>query len=264
MTKMPTFYISHGGGPWPWMPNLREIFTNLEASLIEMVTGLPEKPKAVVMISGHWEENEVQVMASDAPPMEYDYFGFPPETYQIKYAAAGDPSLADRIIGLLAGAGITAAPNLTQGYDHGTFVPMQIMYPDQDVPLIQVSMLKSYDPEKHLEIGRALAPLRDQGVLIIGSGLSYHNMQKMSPEAKVPSAGFDAWLGETLAKTPEARTTDLLNWETAPYARECHVKEDHWVPIYVALGAAEHGNATRVYHETNLLGGITASSYRFD
>lgn len=264
MTKMPTFYISHGGGPWPWVPQLRAIFKNLEASFVQMEEDLPERPKAVVMISGHWEADQVRVMSSDAPTMEYDYSGFPPETYQIRYGAPGDPALAERIIGLLAGAGISATPDPTQGYDHGTFVPMQIMYPDADVPLIQVSMLSSYDPAKHFEIGRALAPLRDEGVLIIGSGLSYHNMSKMNPAAKVPSAGFDAWLGETLAKAPEARTADLLNWESAPYARECHVKEDHWVPIYVAVGAAEQATATRVYHETDLLGGITASSYRFD
>ncbi len=264
MTKMPTFYISHGGGPWPWVPQLRQIFTNLEASFLEMVKTLPEKPKAIVMISGHWEADEVRVMSSDAPPMEYDYSGFPPETYQIKYAAPGAPALAERILGLMQEAGIKAAPDPVQGYDHGTFVPAYIMYPQAEVPLIQISMLRSYDPEAHFEIGRALAPLRDEAVLIIGSGLSYHNMQKMNPSAKQPSAGFDAWLGEALAKEPAARTADLLAWEHAPYARECHVKEDHWVPIFVALGAAEDAIATRVYHEDALLGGITASSYRFD
>lgn len=264
MTKMPTFYISHGGGPWPWVPQLRQIFSNLEASFREMVKDLPEKPKAIVMISGHWEANEVRVMSSDAPPMEYDYSGFPPETYQIKYASPGAPALADRILGLLQDAGIRAAPDAMQGYDHGTFVPAFVMYPEAEVPLIQISMLHSYDPSAHFEIGRALAPLRDEGVLIIGSGLSYHNMQKMNPAAKVPSAGFDAWLGEALAKDSKARTADLLAWEGAPYARECHVKEDHLVPIFVALGAAEEARATRVYHENDLLGGITASSYRFD
>ena len=246
------------------MPQLRQIFANLEASFYEMIKELPEKPKAIVIISGHWEADEVRVMTSDAPPMEYDYFGFPPETYEIKYTSPGAPELADRILGMMESAGISAKADPKQGYDHGTFVPAYIMYPEAEVPLIQISMLQSYDPAAHFEIGRALAPLRDEGVLIIGSGLSYHNMQKMNPEAKIPSAQFDAWLGEALAKDPDARTADLMNWEMAPSARECHVKEDHLVPIFVALGAAEDAKATRVYHEDNLLGGITASSYRFD
>lgn len=264
MTKMPAFFISHGGGPWPWVPQLREVFTKLEASFHDIVKALPEKPKAILMISGHWEADQVRVMSSDAPPMEYDYFGFPPETYQIKYASPGAPDLAKHVLGLMEDAGIKAEADPNQGYDHGTFVPAYIMYPEAEVPLIQVSMLNSYDPEAHFAIGRALAPLRDEGVLIIGSGLSYHNMQKMNAEARVPSAAFDAWLGDAMAKDPAARTSDLLAWEHAPYARECHVKEDHLVPIFVALGAAEDAKATRVYHESNLLGGIAASSYRFD
>lgn len=264
MPKMPTFFISHGGGPWPWVPQMRKIFSNLEASFTEMVQELPETPKAIVMISGHWEADEVRVMSSEAPGMEYDYFGFPPETYQITYPSPGAPDLAERILGLMQQAGIKAEPDPNQGYDHGTFVPAYVMYPKAQVPLIQISMLHSYDPAAHFQIGRALAPLRDEGVLIIGSGLSYHNMQKMNPSAKIPSAGFDAWLDQTLAKAPADRTQDLLDWESAPYARECHVKEDHLVPIFAALGAAEDAKATRVYHETNLLGGITASSYRFD
>lgn len=261
--RMPTYYISHGGGPWPWMPNLRAIFSKLEKSFIEMIADLPERPKAILMVSGHWEADQATVMGAENPPMEYDYSGFPKEMYEIVYPSKGAPDIAKKALDLLEAAGVSAKMDHKQGYDHGTFAPMQIMYPEADMPLFQVSLLKSYDPAAHFAIGRALAPLRDEGVLIIGSGLSYHNLGMMGPQAKVPSAEFDAWLGAALAKAPEDRTQDLINWEAAPSARVCHAQEDHLVPIFVALGAAENESATRIYHEDDLMGGVTASSYRF-
>jgi len=142
-------------------------------------------------------------------------------------------------------------------------VPMAIMYPQADMPLVQVSLDKSYDPADHFALGRALAPLRDEGVMIVGSGLSYHNLRLFGPGAKEPSEAFDAWLGRALALPPAARTDALMNWESAPSARVCHAQEDHFVPIFAALGAAEGDAATRIYHDTGLFGGVTASSYRF-
>jgi len=138
------------------------------------------------------------------------------------------------------------------------------MYPQADVPMFQVSMLGSYEPEAHFRLGRALAPLRDEGVLILGSGLSYHNLRQFGPAARAPSEAFDAWLSETLALTPEARTARLLDWESAPHARSCHAREDHLVPLFTALGAAQEGAATRIYHQEMIFGGVTASSWRFD
>ena len=261
---MPTYFISHGGGPWPWVPEMRKVFSNLEQSFLEMVRELPERPRAVLMISGHWEADVATVMAAPRPPMVYDYFGFPPETYQITYPANGAPDIAERARSLLTKAGITAVLDHTQGFDHGTFVPMHIMYPQADMPLFQISLLKSYDPEAHVRIGRALAPLRKEGVLIVGSGLSFHNLSLFgTPQAKDPSDQFDTWLNRALAKPPAERMNDVLNWEQAPAARICHKEEDHLVPLFVALGAAEGETATRVYHETGLFNGVTASSYRF-
>ncbi|MEX0286854.1 MAG: class III extradiol ring-cleavage dioxygenase [Paracoccaceae bacterium] len=262
-TRLPTYFISHGGGPWPWVPQMREMFTNLERSFVEMVADLPERPRAVLMISGHWEADTAAVMAALNPPMVYDYYNFPAHTYEVVYPSPGAPDVAGWALDLLQAAGIDAHLDHTQGYDHGTFVPMEIMYPNADMPLFQISMLRSYDPAAHFAIGRALGPLRDEGVLIIGSGLSYHNLRLMGPEAAVPSAAFDAWLGEALVQAPQARTASLLDWEDAPYARVCHKEEDHLVPLFVALGAAEGEVATRVYHEDGLMGGVTASSYRF-
>ena len=195
--------------------------------------------------------------------MVYDYYGFPPETYEIVYPAPGAPALAERTAGLLREAGIAVSLDTRQGFDHGTFAPMAVIWPEAEVPTYQVSIRKDYDPARHFAIGRALAPLRDEGVLIVGSGLSYHNLRMFGPQAKVPSEAFDAWLGETLALPAGQRTAALENWESAPYARVCHAQEDHLVPLFVALGAAEADKAERVYHDVGLMGGVTASSYRF-
>jgi aromatic ring-opening dioxygenase catalytic subunit (LigB family) len=264
MTRQPTFFISHGGGPWPWIDDMRAAFAPLERSLAAIPSQLPAPPKAVLMISGHWEAREVRVMHSARPPMVYDYGGFPPHTYSITYPAPGAPALAERAAELIGAAGLPVALDDAQGYDHGTFVPAYIMYPDADVPVFQVSMLESYDPEEHFRLGRALAPLRDEGVVIVGSGLSYHNLRQFGPQARVPSEAFDAWLHEVLGRTPEARTAALLDWESAPHARSCHAREDHLVPLFAAIGAAEEGNATQIYHQTMIFGGVTASSWRFD
>jgi aromatic ring-opening dioxygenase catalytic subunit (LigB family) len=264
MIRLPTFFISHGGGPWPWMPERRKTFANLEASLKQMVADLPEKPGAVLSISGQWEDDVFAVMGSAQPPMVYDYYNFPAHTYEITYPAPGAPDLAARTADLIAGAGLPTRIDQTQGYDHGTFVPLYVMYPDADVPVYQVSLRHGYLPEEHFALGRALAPLRDEGVLIVGSGLSYHNLRLFGPGAKEPSEAFDAWLNETLDRDPKARTGALVSWESAPYARVCHAEEDHLVPLFAALGAAEMAAATRIYHDVGLMGGVTASSWRFD
>jgi aromatic ring-opening dioxygenase catalytic subunit (LigB family) len=263
MTRLPTYFISHGGGPWPWVPQMRAQFVNLEASLKKMVADLPELPRAVLSISGHWEGDDFAVMAHPNPPMVYDYSGFPPETYQITYPAPGAPDIAARTRDLLAAAGLPTHLDTVQGYDHGTFVPLYIMFPEANVPVYQISLKRNYSPAEHLAMGRALAPLRDEGVMIVGSGLSYHNLRLFGPGAKVPSEAFDAWLDEALQEAPEARTQSLLDWESAPYARVCHKEEDHFVPIFAALGAAEGERATRIYHDVGLMGGVTASSYQF-
>ncbi|MCB1348589.1 MAG: class III extradiol ring-cleavage dioxygenase [Paracoccaceae bacterium] len=261
--RQPTYFISHGGGPWPWIDDMRAALAPLDASLAALPGELPEPPAAVLMISGHWEAPEVRVMHSARPPMVYDYYNFPPHTYDITYPAPGAPALAETAAQLIAEAGLPVALDETRGFDHGTFVPAYVMYPEAQVPVFQVSMLESYDPADHVRLGRALAPLRDAGVVIVGSGLSYHNLRLFGPNARVPSEAFDAWLGETLALPAAERTARLLDWESAPYARTCHAREDHLVPLFAALGAAEDAPATRTYHQKMIFGGVTASSWRF-
>jgi aromatic ring-opening dioxygenase catalytic subunit (LigB family) len=260
--KLPTYFISHGGGPWPWMADWRAMFANLEQSFREMVAGLAEKPKAILMVSGHWEDDSFAVMSSANPPMVYDYHGFPKHTFEIVYPAPGAPALAERAASLIAAAGLPVRLDASRGFDHGCFVPAYVMYPEADVPVFQISLRRGYSPAEHFALGRALAPLREEGVLIVGSGLSYHNLRLFGPQAKVPSEAFDAWLAATMAAPPGQRTEALIDWEKAPYARVCHAEEDHFVPLFVALGAAEGEAARMVYHDTGLFGGVTASSYR--
>ena len=265
--KLPTYFISHGGGPWPWLKDhgWGAMMATLEASLQDIPRQIGVTPKAVLVISGHWEEREFTVMASPKPPMVYDYSGFPPHTYQIQDPAPGSPELATRIEALLSGAGIPVRRDEHRGFDHGTFAPLVAIYPEADVPVIQLSLKHGYDPEAHLALGRALAPLREEGVLIVGSGLSYHNLGQMrSPVAKSASKQFDDWLQSALiGATPEERTRRLEHWDTAPAARACHPEEDHLIPLMVAVGAAEGEPATLVYHEDTFFGNVTASSFRF-
>lgn len=261
---LPTYFISHGGGPWPYMPDFRKVFTKLEASLVDIPRQIGVTPRAVLVISGHWEEPEFTVMSGARPPMVYDYSGFPPETYEVRYAAPGSPEVAAQVQSLLKDAGLEVRESASQGYDHGTFVPLYIMYPDAQVPVLQLSLRSGYRPDEHLALGRALASLRREGVLIIGSGLSYHNMRQMGPGAKEASSTFDAWLQDTLlAQDPVERSARLLRWSEAPMARQAHPHEDHLLPLMVAVGAAEQDAATLVYHEADLFGGVTASSFRF-
>ncbi|WP_127112923.1 DODA-type extradiol aromatic ring-opening family dioxygenase [Shimia sediminis] len=261
---LPTYFISHGGGPWPWLPDRRAMFAPLEASLAAMPSELAERPRAILMISGHWEADSYRVMAAPNPPMVYDYYNFPPHTYEVTYPAPGAPDLARRAAELIRAAGLPSELDTTQGFDHGTFAPLAIMYPDADMPVFQVSLRHGYDPAEHMALGRALAPLREEGVLIVGSGLSYHNLRLMGPEAREPSEAFDGWLNHALTQPPETRTDLILNWEQAPHARTCHAEEDHFAPLFVALGAAEQAETTQVYHQKEVFGGMTASGFRFD
>jgi aromatic ring-opening dioxygenase catalytic subunit (LigB family) len=262
--RLPSYFISHGGGPWPYVPEMRAAMQVLESSLADIPRQIGVVPRAVLMVSGHWEAADFRVMAHARPPMVYDYGGFPPHTYHVQYPAPGSPALAERVRQLAHSSGIEVQLDTRQGFDHGTFAPLAVMYPQADVPVLQLSMKSRYDPAEHLAIGRALAPLRDEGVLIIGSGLSYHNLGRLGPSSRQPSEAFDAWLQNTaLAMAPAERTRQLLQWNAAPAARVAHPREDHLIPLMVAVGAAEEEAGTLVYHETGVFGGMTASSFRF-
>jgi len=262
--RMPTYFLSHGGGPWPYMNGpMRKHFDLLEGSLQDIPRQLPRQPKAVLVVSGHWEETELHVSSAAFPGMVYDYHGFPPETYQIRYPAPGQPALAEQVRELLTQAGWPARLDPDRGYDHGTFSMMKPIYPDADVPIVQLSLKSSLDAAEHLAIGRALAPLRDQDVLIIGSGFSTHNLRERGPQMAAPSKAFDDWLRRAVTNPdPHARDEALEHWEQAPFARFNHPREEHLIPLMVAAGAAGSDPATPVYGEL-FMGFMTASSFRF-
>lgn len=264
-TRLPTYFISHGGGPWPWMKaEMGDTYARLEAALADMPRQIGRKPAAILMVSAHWEAPVFTVQATERPGMVYDYGGFPPHTYHVHYRSPGSPALARRVHALLTAAGLPVGVDDARGYDHGMFSPMQAIYPEADVPVVQLSLRRGLDPAEHLALGRALAPLRDEDVLIIGSGLSYHNLRAFGPQAAAPSRAFDDWLGQALLQSaPAQRTQALVGWEQAPAARLAHPREEHLIPLMVALGAAEHEGAARVYHEAAFMGGLSVSSYRF-
>lgn len=262
MRSMPTYFLSHGGGPWSFMEGpMREQLRSLELSLQDVPKQLPDRPRAVLVVSGHWEEPEFTVSSSPAPGMVYDYSGFPEAMYRITYPAPGDPVLAERVRSLLSDAGITCRADAHRGYDHGTFSMLKPMFPNADVPVVQLSLKQSFSATEHLVAGVALAPLREEGVLILGSGFSYHNMRGFGPQAEQPSALFDRWLRETLASRPDARVSALSRWHQAPAARIAHPREDHLLPLMVAAGAAGDDPATPIFGDRIL--GAQASGFRF-
>ena len=264
-TRQPVFFLSHGGGPWPWLDGeFRRGFDWLEASLQALPAQLPERPRAVLAVSGHWEEPGFTVSTAARPGMVYDYYGFPEHTYRISYPAPGSPDIAARVVELGRAAGIAIGSDPSRGFDHGTFSMMQPIYPDADMPVVSLSMKLGYDPAAHVVLGAALAPLRDEGVVILGSGLSYHNLRVFNAQAAAPSAAFDGWLRRTLlSDDPAARIAALKAWETAPAARQVHPREDHLIPLMVVAGAAGADPATCIYSQDDLRGGITVSAWRF-
>ena len=265
-TRMPAYFLSHGGGPWPWLTGpMRDGMAQLEESLRNLPGELPEAPKAILMISAHWEAATFTVQTNPKPPMIYDFGGFPEHTYRIQYPASGSPALAARVVELLTGAGIPVAEDGDRGYDHGMYAAMAPAWPDADVPVVQLSVDERFDPDEHLAVGRALAPLRDEGVLILGSGATFHNFGLIGRGGTAPSREFDEWLGATLIdRAPSERTALLRRWDDAPSGRAANPQEDHLIPLMVVVGAAEDDPAVRSYHEHGVLGFMTSSSFRFD
>jgi len=260
MTTLPTFFLSHGGGPWPWMREQNgSAYDQLEASLRDLPRQAGGKPAAVLVVTAHWEGKDFLVSASARPPMIYDYGGFPPHTYQIQYPAPGSPALAQRVADLLGGA---AQLDHERGLDHGTFSAMYPAFPDADVPIVQLSLRRGLDPAEHMAIGRLLRPLRDEGILIIGSGLSFHNLRAFNAAGAEASRLFDSWLRETMAQAPAERSARLLAWDKAPAARLAHPREEHLLPLMVVVGAAEDEAAQVVYHEDRFMGALAVSSFK--
>jgi aromatic ring-opening dioxygenase catalytic subunit (LigB family) len=263
-TALPTYFLSHGGGPWPFMMDqVGHLYAQLDAALRDIPRQLGATPRAVLVITAHWEGRDFLVSSSAKPPMIYDYGGFPPHTYQVQYPAPGSPELAAQVQALLQAGGHAATLDGERGFDHGTFSAMVPVYPQADVPIVQLSLKQGLDPHTHIAVGRLLAPLREQGVLIVGSGLSYHNLRAFNAQGAAASHAFDEWLRGTMALAPAERTAALLEWDRAPGARMAHPREEHLLPLMVVLGAAEQDAATVPYHEDAFMGALAVSSFKF-
>lgn len=247
MTTQPTVYLPHGGGPCFFMDwNPPDTWDGLRAYLEGINETLPAAPNAIVVISAHWEESEVVITSGPAPTLVYDYYGFPEHTYELTYPAPGHPELAARAAELLAAAGQPVRLSETDGWDHGVFIPLKLMYPDASIPVVSVSLREGLDPATHLAMGEALAPLRDDNVLIVGSGMSYHAFGGASGQ---PAIDFDNWLYETLNQPGPERHARLVDWADAPGARSSHPREEHLIPLLVCVGAAGDGPAVRTFHQ---------------
>ncbi|MSP92201.1 MAG: dioxygenase [Myxococcales bacterium] len=261
---MPVVFLPHGGGPWPFVEmGLDRTEMASMATYLRALRTLPKSaPKAVLVVSAHWEEAVPTVQSSAQPPMLYDYYGFPPASYEIQWPAPGAPAVAARVQALLAAAGIASAAHATRGFDHGTFVPLKLTWPDATVPTLQLSLQRGLDPAAHLALGRALQPLRDEGVFIVGSGMTYHNMRGFGDaRARPVSEAFDAWLREAAAQEPVERDRRLAQWAQAPSARAAHPREEHLLPLMVIAGAAGADKGVLAWNGTMM--GLRLSAYHF-
>lgn len=235
-------YFSHGGGPLPILGDPGH------KAMVDFMTNLPSqlrRPDAILVISAHWEESLATVLGAEHPVMFYDYYGFPDKAYEIKYPAPGSLELAKKIVRLLHKDGFGGQIDPERGFDHGLFIPLKLMYPQADIPALQLSLLRGLNPAAHIALGKVLRGLKDEKVLVIGSGFSFHNMSAFSwagtGASDAANDAFQNWLIEvcTGANSQSECEQHLINWEMAPSARYCHPREEHLLPLHVCVGMAE-------------------------
>lgn len=239
-----SIYFSHGGGPMPLLHDpSHEIMNQFMKSLPEQL----ERPQAIVVFSAHWEHKDILVQHVEAPGMVYDYYGFPKETYEITYPCKGNLELAKEIHKAFVDNGLSSELEFTRGIDHGVYIPLMLMYPEADIPVIQVSLRHSLDPKEHLLMGEALRPLMDRPILFIGSGFSFHNLRAFSMretiQEDVLNNAFQDWLIAVNTEMDEnERNQHLIAWDMAPNAKYCHPREEHLLPLHVCAGtSSNHG-----------------------
>jgi len=265
--KQSTIYLPHGGGPCFFMdppPDEPQRWTAMRDYLASLPSYLPKQPDALLVISAHWECPRPTVLRASAPGLLFDYSNFPPHTYQLTYPAPGAPALGTKVREMLQSAGIESDEDTQRDFDHGIFIPMKVSFPSANIPIVQLSLQRGLDPARHLAIGRALMPLREDNVAIIGSGLSFHNLGALAdPAMNRPAAEFDQWLTDTLCDSPPIeRTRGLTRWLSAPYARACHPREEHLMPLMVVAGAAGEDTGRHVF--AGHIWGKAVSAYHFD
>lgn len=263
MPQQPAFFIPHGGGPCFFMDDPQGIWMDMARFLESLPARVPTPPKAILMVSAHWETKGFALTGASQPDLIYDYYGFPPHTYDLTYPAKGEPNLAKHAAECLQTQGLEAYVDPDRGLDHGVFIPLKVAFPKADIPVVEMSVEQSFDPALHVAAGKALAPLRDEGFLIIGSGMSFHNMRAYGdPRASPGARAFDEWLMEAVQSNASRRADLLSHWAEAPSARFAHPprQEEHLLPLMVAAGTGA-GKGERIYHEEVL--STALSGYRF-
>jgi len=246
-------YLSHGGGP---LPLLGDAAHNQLVQVLADLGQAIKKPKAVILVSAHWEAAEFRITAQPKPDLLYDYYGFPEESYNITYPAPGLPALGRDIHAALTYSNLPGVLDNKRGFDHGMFVPMKIMFPAADIPCVQISLHHSLDASYHIQLGKALKTLLTGETLLIGSGFSFHNMRAFFNENTgiQENVQFEAWLQQTCGdkSLPENQREQLLSdWSFAPGAKFCHPREEHLLPLHVCYGAI--GKAYRQAHQVHVL-----------
>ncbi len=264
MASMPTLFVSHGG------PNIVTDDSEARDYLMGLSRLMP-RPKAIVLVSAHFETDGVVVVTDPNPEMIYDFRGFAPELYEMVYPAPGDPALAERVIGLLDAAGLDPCSIGRRGYDHGAWNPLVLAFPQADIPVVQVSIDPTRDAAWHYRLGAALAPLREEGILLIGSGHITHNLRAIFPvmrQGATPDpdlvrkvAAFTDWFADTIAA---GDVEALLDWkQRAPFTAENHPTDEHLMPIFFALGAAGKNPRGERAHASRQFGFFAFDSYLF-
>ena len=259
--KRNVLYLSHGGGP---MPLLGDKGHEEMVDILKYIASKMNKPSAILVISAHWEEKIPSVTSGENPSLIYDYYGFPKESYHIQYPCPGSPLLANQVRTALIDSGIDARLDGQRGFDHGLFVPLKIMYSEADIPCVQLSLIRNLNPAQHIQIGSALSDLVHNNLLIIGSGFSFHNLRAffstVTAESKSMNENFELWLTNTCSN-PEIQENEryakLIHWEQAPFARYCHPREEHLLPLHVCYGVAgmacsEHFSLTIMNKKSSL------------
>ena len=228
------------------MPLLGDTGHKEMVSCLEDIASSVPVPNAIIVISAHWEEQIPTITAGKNPPLIYDYYGFPDDSYKIQYPCRGEPGLADEAHRVLISSEIDAALDDSRGFDHGLFVPLKIMYPEANIPCIQLSLVNTLDPKQHIAIGRALQTLCRENILVIGSGFSFHNLEAFfasdTSESHQLNHSFEEWLMKVCSSrdySEEERTEMLVHWSEAEGARYCHPREEHLLPLHVCYGVAE-------------------------
>jgi 4,5-DOPA dioxygenase extradiol len=260
MKRQPALFVSHGS---PTLPLERGPAVDFLRSL----GGELGRPEAILSVSAHWDTDRPAVSAAKKPETIYDFHGFPPELYRLRYPAPGAPQLAERVSGLLQAKGLKTDIDPGRGLDHGAWTSLYLMYPEADIPVTQLSIQSHLGPAHHVKLGEALRPLRDEGVLIMASGGATHNLRELSIQRGNPvpqqwTVEFNEWLADALLGR---RTQDLVSYRTkAPQAVRNHPTDEHLIPVFVAVGAGDPGGKTERLHNSISSGVISMDAYRFD